>query len=438
MKSIPLRPVPPAPPAHPASSASASADAPWRFARLLTAPHRLGFFAAAVVLAATGLWWAMALGTRHLGLALPWAVPPPVAHGLAMSMSFLPLFMVGFLLTAGPRWLGLAEVDARTLRVPVGAIVVGWTLALAGFHLQAGVAAAGLALVTAGWAWLVGRFARMVRRSRASDRLHASAVALAGAIGVLSMAMATPALVQGRVDWARAAAMLAIWGFAAPVYAIVSHRMLPFFTASAVPGLEAWRPNGLLFVMLGALALSAAAAMAQVLAVPIPATLQVALAVLQGVFAMAMLWLAWRWGLVQSVRIRLLAMLYGGFVWLGLAMALAAASHLRVALWGEAASLGLAPLHALAIGYLGATLLAMITRVAAGHSGRPLVADDAAWALYLLVQAAAVARVLSSLWERAEVPLVLAAGAAWSVACIGWAWRYGGWLGRPRVDGRPG
>jgi len=48
--------------------------------------------------------------------------------------------------------------------------------------------------------------------------------------------------------------------------------------------------------------------------------------------------------------------------------------------------LGLAPMHALSMGYLGATLIAMITRVAAGHSGRPLAADDE------LVAGSAVAR----------------------------------------------
>jgi uncharacterized protein involved in response to NO len=105
---------------------------------------------------------------------------------------------------------------------------------------------------------------------------------------------------------------------------------------------------------------------------------------------------------------------------------------------GDAESLGLAPLHALTMGYLGATLVAMITRVASGHSGRPLAADDLAWALYWTLQAAVVLRVASALWAAASTPLQLAAAAAWSAAALGWALRYGGWLGRPRIDGRPG
>jgi uncharacterized protein involved in response to NO len=80
----------------------------------------------------------------------------------------------------------------------------------------------------------------------------------------------------------------------------------------------------------------------------------------------------------------------------------------------------------------------MITRVAAGHSGRPLAADDVVWGLYLALQAAAVLRVAAALWPASPTAVTLVAAALWTLACAGWAWRYGGWLGRPRVDGRPG
>jgi uncharacterized protein involved in response to NO len=90
------------------------------------------------------------------------------------------------------------------------------------------------------------------------------------------------------------------------------------------------------------------------------------------------------------------------------------------------------------MGYLGATLLAMATRVAAGHSGRPLAADDIAWALYWLLQAAVLLRLLAALIPQAPGEVLVLAVLAWAAACTGWAWRYGGWLGRPRADGRAG
>ena len=75
MTTIPISPqaAPPRPPREP------QPNAPWRAAWLLAAPHRLGFFAAALMLAASALWWCAVLLARACGLAPPWAVPPPAA-----------------------------------------------------------------------------------------------------------------------------------------------------------------------------------------------------------------------------------------------------------------------------------------------------------------------------------------------------------------------
>lgn len=413
-----------------------STDPRWHFARLLSAPHRLGFFAAALLLAASGLWWAAALVARHAGLPWPWAVPPLVGHGLLMTMGFMPLFIVGFLFTAGPKWLGMPEVKAASLLLPVGAMVAGWLLAVLGFHLHGLLAALGVALVTSGWASLALRFWGMVRHSGASDRLHAAVVAGAAALGAPALAAASAGLMVGDLTLVRAAIQVALWFCLAPIFVAVSHRMIPFFTASALPRLDSWRPYWLLWVMLAVLGVSGAGAVAELWWWPLPAALHWVLVAVQAPAALLLTWLSLRWGLVQSLRIRMLAMLHAGFVWFGLAMALSALSHALQATGGV--GLGLAPVHALGMGYLGATLIAMITRVAAGHSGRPLAADNLAWGLYWTLQAAALLRVASALWPQADAPLVLAAATAWAAAASAWALRYGGWLGRPRADGRPG
>ena len=66
---------------------------------------------------------------------------------------------------------------------------------------------------------------------------------------------------------------------------------------------------------------------------------------------------AWRLARRHGLRLRMLAMLWGGFVWLGLALALMALSHALQA--GGGAGLGLAPTHALGMGWLAATMIAM-------------------------------------------------------------------------------
>ena len=58
-------------------------------------------------------------------------------------------------------------------------------------------------------------------------------------------------------------------------------------------------------------------------------------------------------GIVQSLRVRLLAMLHVGFVWLGLVFVLQAVSHGMLLVTDETRSFGLAPLHALTMGFMG-------------------------------------------------------------------------------------
>ncbi len=413
-------------------------DMRWRARWLLAAPHRLGFFAAALMLAISALWWCAILVARAAGLTPPWAVPPAAAHGLLFSQGFMPLFMAGFLYTAGPKWLGLGEVDARRLLVPVLTMLTGWLLALAGFHLHAVLATAGVALVASGWARLCLRFTGLLRASPMEDRLHPTLVAVACGVGCVALGLAAAALVLEQPALLGSANQLAIWGFAASVFATVSHRMIPFFSASAVPTLDAWRPTWLLWVLLGLLWAELLPALAEPWWWPLPAALRWAQVALELPAAALLLWLALRWGLVQSLKIRLLAMLHGGFFWLGLVFALQAVTHALMALSDHTLTLGLAPLHALTMGYLGATLFAFTTRVSAGHGGRPLAADDLAWGLYWLVQAAVLLRILAELWPARGPVFTLLAVLAWTVAMTVWALRYGSWFGRPRIDGRPG
>jgi uncharacterized protein involved in response to NO len=430
---IPLQAAPPEATHGPGTGAGR-----WRAARLLDAPHRLSFFAAAVLMAGLALWWLMALTARWLGLALPWAVSPSLAHGLALALGFMPLFITGFAFTAGPRWLGLPEVSTHRLLRPVLAMVTGWGLAVVGFHASGVVAGVGLVVASLGWLAVLGRFARMIAASPAPDRLHARGVLAAGIVGAMAMLAGAAGLALPHDDLARIATRVAVWGFLAPTFTVVTHRMLPFFTAGVLPDQPAWRPDWVLWALLATLGVAGAGEIATLATWPGTPGLHAALALLLAPGAVLTLWLTVHWGLWPARRQRLLAMLHGGFAWLGVALALQALSHGLAAWQGGAPALGLAPLHALTIGHLGATLVAMITRVAAGHSGRPVAADAIVWRLYLALQAAAVLRVAAAVWVGLPAGLMPVAAALWAVACGGWAWRYGSWFGRPRADGRPG
>jgi uncharacterized protein involved in response to NO len=222
----------------------------------------------------------------------------------------------------------------------------------------------------------------------------------------------------------------ALWGFLLPVFFAVCHRMIPFFSQNAVPGYVAWRPAWVLtaVVTLAWTRLLLGTAGALQWLVPV----DVALAVLTALCAV-------RWTTLRARGNRLLWTLHAGYAWLPLAMLLQTARDASFAITGEWA-LGRAPIHALGMGFFGGLLIAMVTRVTMGHSGRPLAMDRVAFACFAAVQAAALARVLG---EVSTAPaaiqwLLLGSIAAWIAAFTLWGARNARIYLNPRIDGRPG
>ncbi|MCU7376125.1 NnrS family protein [Paucibacter sp. O1-1] len=406
----------------------------WQAARLLSAPHRLGFAAAALLLAGSALWWALAMLARLQGHVLPWNLTPATAHGLLMSLGFMPLFFAGFLFTAGPRWLACTPLPAAALLSPVLAQLCGWLLFLLAIHagpdpvLGRALGSFGLVAVAWGWSGLLWRFAGLLRASRETDRLHAQIVCGAGILGALLLWAAALALASGEAGRLPALSRASLWGFSGLTFITVLHRMLPFFGSAALPKAEAWPLRGwlLLFGLQSGWALLA----------PCSNGLLWLHAGIEAAAGLAVLALALQWARHQSLRPRLLTMLHLGLVWLGLALLLDGLSEGLSA--GGMQSLGLAPLHAYTMGFLGSILLAMVGRVSSGHSGRRVVADDTLWRLFWLLQLAVLLRIAAALVAAARAaPLLSAAALLWGAVCLGWTLRYGRWWGLPRADGHP-
>ena len=288
----------------PSAQALANMDKRWRVRYLMLAPHRLGFFLAMVVLVASGLWWALVQLDRSTGwLALPSVISPTLVHSAVMAFGFIPLFFSGFLFTAGPKWLGVEAPLAKDLRVPLFSLAAGWLLWLAGAHLHAGVAWAGLALACAGLVWMTVQFWGRIRRSQAEDQLHARVIGTACVVGCVSLAGLLLSLVFEAHATARAWIFTGLWGFVVVVYVTVAHRMIPFFTSSAMPMVQAWRPFWVLWLMLAAAALQVLAAWLELAGVPSSAAGTAWLLVhgtLQLMVGGVLVWLAWVWGLVQA------------------------------------------------------------------------------------------------------------------------------------------
>lgn len=390
---------------------------------LRTVPHRFFFLAGIVQVALVSLWWLWVLAARLTHLVPPPATPAPdtVVHALAMTYGFAPLFMFGFLFTAGPKWLAVTPPPAPVWRIP-GAIAVACVLPMV--PLQA-LGIGGLRFLAGGYAlaWLAlcAVFAHLVRVSRASDKVHARLVLAALAAGAFAVGLFA-AVGMPAYPWLTT---IGIWFFLLPVFVTVCHRMIPFFTSSALPIVLAFRPGWLLAVMAGAPLLHGALVLAGWERFTWLGDFPV---------AVFLLVLAMRWGFVQSMSNRLLAMLHVGFLWYGAGFFLAGASSLWQLTNGP--SLGLAPLHAMTIGFASSLLVAMVTRVTCGHSGRTLAADALTWRLFQLLQAAALLRIGADLVGNSA--LLLAAIAFWAACLVPWAVKYAPTYWRPRADGRAG
>lgn len=423
---------------EPAAPKPAAPDLRWRLRHLLLAPHRLAFFLALALLVGSAWWWAgVQLGRLVQAAPVAGAVPPAVVHAALMVCGFFPLFFSGFLFTAGPKWLQVAPWPVSALRAPLLLLAAGWLAWLLGAPQSRVAAGAGATGACAGMAWITVLFWRLLAQSRAADQLHARLVGLAFVVGGCCVAGLAACTWLGEWGWARHFVLTALWGFAVLVFVTVAHRMLPFFSPPGPHGDHPWGGLGVLVAAVGF----------EVLAVWVDALsggdvpwaggwigLRAALELACGAL---LLWRAWGWARRQSLRNRLLRMFYLGFVWLGLAFLLHGLAS-GAALAGVLPGGRLAALHALGMGCLGTLMLAMVTRVSCGHSGRAQVADRLLWALFLAWQLATVLRLAAALGGATAPGLLAAAALLWAGVSAVWALRLGSWFGRRRADGRPG
>jgi uncharacterized protein involved in response to NO len=398
---------------------------PAELARTLSAsPHRLLFFIGASNVLAAMLWWTLWLINPA---ALPASsVPAGWMHAFILQYQVLPSFFFGFLITVFPRWMGLPE-PTRWHYVPVGlGLFSGQLLCLLAMFSGSALALhLGVINTLAGWAagLVVLGLSLLRERGTTWHALSCFAALLLGFAGLLGFAVY---LHHPDPRLAFAVIKFASFGLLLPVYATVAHRMFPFFAANVVPGYVPWRPLWLLVAQwplwLAHLALELMHGHAWLWLVDLPL---LALATLS-----LRLW--WPRGPMPS----LLRVLFVGYAWLPIALALYAVQSLWMFVSGEFV-LGRAPVHALSIGLFGSLLVAMVTRVTQGHSGRPLQLGRVALVAFVGMQIVAVLRVVGEVVSN-PMDWYRAAALGWVLVFLPWVVGVG-WINlRPRVDGRVG
>lgn len=210
---------------------------------------------------------------------------------------------------------------------------------------------------------------------------------------------------------------------------VMAGRVVPMFTANGTKTAKAVQLLWLDKLTNGSLAI----AMLSLLLEPVvgfSALFFGALLIIAGIFQ-TMRWLRWRpW---ITLNVPLLWSIHGAMKFISFGLVILGLSYLIPEIPSNHAW------HLLTIGGMGGLILAMISRVSLGHTGRPLQPPKAMTAAYILISLAALVRVFGP-WGLPEKTLLFIdiSGTFWLAAFAIFVITYGPMLMTARKDGRPG
>jgi uncharacterized protein involved in response to NO len=365
--------------------------------------------ASAFAAISVALWLAQYAGV------LPFTYLPGTAwHGHEMIFGYALAVIAGFLFTAVRNWTGQPTPSGAPLMALAALWVAARVLVLSHYGIAASIVSAAFPVAAA--------IAIAVPLARSGNRRNYFFVALLALMGAADLVLLLT--LQGALDWPSRPGLQAGMDVVLFVMAVMGGRVIPMFTNNGVPGAGARRDPVVERLALGStLALLAC----DVLPAPGLVTALVALACALAHGARLALWDS-----LRTLGTPIVWILHAGYAWIVVHLALRAAAG-----FGWVAE----PLaiHALTIGAIGGLTIGMMTRTARGHTGRPLVADGWEVACYVMVQLAAVARVLVPLgYAEAYLAGIVVSGVLWAAAFALYFVRYWPILTRARLDGRPG
>jgi uncharacterized protein involved in response to NO len=396
------------------------------------APHRVAFLCGIASLLAASAWWGLHLLARYVGsprVALDLAIAPVWAHSFVMLFTAIPTFFLGFLFTTYPRWMNGPLVPRHAYVAAPLLLTAATACWLVGVHSGRMLQLVATTLAAAGIMLALTTLLRVLIEAEKVVS-HAVVTSIAFAIGVVCTLGFGLGLWRGDDAILHFAVRSGLWGFLLPVFFAVCHRMIPFFSQGVVPDYVPWRPTWLLTAVVGLAWLRLIAGTSG--ALDLLPWMDTALFLLCAACAV-------RWTALGARGNPLLWTLYVAFAWLPVAMLLQLLRDASFTLTGQWA-LGRAPIHALGMGFFGGMLVAMVTRVTMGHSGRQLTMHRVPFGCFLAVQVAALARVASEIVaEPAAIQwLLLGSIALWLGAFIAWGLSNAPIYLTPRIDGRPG
>lgn len=341
---------------------------------------------------------------------------PSEWHAHEMLFGFATAAALGFLLTASQNWTGRRGVNGRKLQALAALWLAGRVLPWLAPVGSVPFAVVDMAFVPVAAIVLAG-FLKQEGQAR-----NRGFLALLGLIAAANLLVHLQAL--GLPGGAARRGLLLALDAVLVMTTLVSGRVVPLFTRKALPAL-AVRNHPLL----DGAALATAGAFLVADAVSEGSAATGAVAVAAGLVSGARLLL---WNPLGARKTPMLLVLYAGSAWMACGFLLRGAAYF----WPVPRALGI---HAHAVGAVGVMILGMMARVSLGHTGRAIRAGPAIGAGFILVNLAAVLRVVvAGLAPEIYLAAVYGAAAAWTLAFGLFVMNMAPFLTKPRVDGREG
>ncbi|XQW84343.1 NnrS family protein [Thalassotalea piscium] len=343
-------------------------------------------------------------------------------HMHEMLFGFFIAIVTGFLLTAVQNWTGLKGIQGKTLLL----LAVIWALGRLVMFLPelVGPIASSIidisflpivALVLAKPIWAVKQYRNL---------FFVPLLIIFSFINLeMHLAIYDPNLVSFQYAGYSAIMMMCF------LISVMAGRVTPMFTANGTQTTKA-TPNPLL----DKLANGSIGIIGILLILSPVLTVNNTLIGLLAIFAgMAQLFRQLRWRPWITLNVPLLWSLHSGIMLLSFALLLLGVSYL----------VAIIPLnhawHLLTIGAMATIVLAMISRVSLGHTGRPLTPPKLLSISFIALILAAILRTFAPLiWPEHYSVVLNIVGSLWIIAFVIFLFFYGPMLVKTRADGRPG
>jgi uncharacterized protein involved in response to NO len=361
-------------------------------------------------------WWVV----RERGIAVLGEMPPQLWHGHEMLFGFATAAIAGFLLTAVPSWTQVRGFAGA----PLVALTAVWVLGRIAFASSSVIPIRTVALFELAFLPLLAAIIAVpLLRSRNRNTV------LLLALLALWLTDATFLCALALHDTVLASDMLRVTlDIVLVLITIIGGRIVPAFTANALRkrGLDASMRQ---FRWLDGLAIGSVVLMTVLDAFAPRHPWIVGVAAVAAIANVARLS---GWGGMRTSAEPIVWVLHLGYLWLPVGLALKAIYLATGVSWASAW------MHALGLGVAATMIIAVITRAALGHTGRPLVVSRSIALAYGTLGVAALVRALVpalNSWSEWGIRLTVA---LWTAAFFIVLFSYAPILLRPRVDGREG